>query len=101
MDNYNYNYNFVRVTRHDSGKINVELCSVHDSMDEVKRAIDKDVFYEHELSNGRLKAERVKGMGRPYQFSTRDDERGCTIERFILSQNGDLFRVSIGDWFYL
>lgn len=93
----NYNFNFVRVTKWDDGKINVELYSVHDSMDEVKRAIDKDIFYENELSNGRLKAERVKGMGRPYQFSTRDDEGGCTIERFILSMNHDLFIARIGD----
>lgn len=92
-----YNNNFIRVTKYDDGKINVELCFAHDSMDEVKRMIDKDIFIENELSNGRLKAEKVKGMGRPYQFRTRDEEGGCTIERFILSMNNDLFFVRIGD----
>ena len=51
MDNYNFNY--VRVTKYDGGYIEVELCSTHDSMDEVKRAINKDIFYENALSNGR------------------------------------------------
>lgn len=89
----NNNYNFVRVTKYDDGKIDVELCFEHDSIDEVKRAIDKDIFFEKELSNGRLNAKRVGCGG--YQFETRDDEQQCIIVRSVLSMNNDLFRLQI------